>query len=84
MFDEMQLLEDGRDLQRLLSHYGDLGKADRRPDVLDGPGMRLAVEVLGELATPEARALLRELAAGPAESVVAREARRVLRRARKD
>jgi WD40 repeat protein len=60
-----------------------LGKAGRSPDALDAAGVLLAVEVLGEVAGPEARALLRELAAGPPESVVARQARGVLQAAPK-
>jgi WD40 repeat protein len=70
--------------RRIAAVLGRLGKAERPPDALDVAGVQLAVEVLGELASPEARALLRELAAGSPESVVARQARGVLRAAQKD
>ena len=48
MFDEMHLLENGKELQRLLTHYGDLGKADRQ--VWQDRLMELDGAVPGELA----------------------------------
>jgi hypothetical protein len=54
MIDEMDLLEHGTDLQRLLTHYGDLGKADRqvwqdRLMELDGVEPRELAALHGEL-----------------------------------
>ena len=54
MFDEMALLENGTDLQRLLGHYGDLGKPDRqvwqdRLMELDGVEPRELARLHGEL-----------------------------------
>jgi WD40 repeat protein len=70
--------------RRIEAVLGKLGNAERTPDTLDVARVQLAVEVLGEVAGPEAGALLRELAAGPPHSVVARQARGVLQAAQKD
>jgi hypothetical protein len=54
MFDEMELLESGTELQVLLAHYGDLGKEDRqvwqdRLMELEGVSLRELAALHGEL-----------------------------------
>jgi WD40 repeat protein len=70
-------VEARRRIEKVLE---DQERAGEDPAAYGPRGVALAVAVLEEVGTPEARRVLQELARGPAESVVAREARAGLER----